>query len=253
MKPLIPILAGGIALLTSCGPSAFDVALQVRQPSRSGLDLSGKTMSVVYLSNDDQATETQSFSQASRLSYLLESNYFDGKEAVGMYKLDRNPKGDYSQRDTLIRMVVGTGDDVVFLVDEPESAASSSYNVYVLDSMSGSDEVKRFAGASSIGEEFVPDWKVAQFEILYFDSSSQWNKASQLAFENRWAEAMQVWMDIAGSSKNPVRRAAACYDTSIACFLLGDKALALKWLDRADASYKLESSPSLRRLFNTLK
>lgn len=253
MKRLIPILAGGVALLASCGPSAFDVTLQVRQPSRSGLDLSGKTMSVVYLSNGDEAIRTQSFNQASRLANILESNYFDGKEAVGMYQLDHNPAGDYSQRDTLIRMVVGTGDDVVFLVDAPEAAASDAYNVYVLDSMSGSDEVKKFAGTSGIGGEFVPDWRVAQFEILYFDSSSQWNKASQLAYENRWAEAMQIWMDLAGSSKNPVRRAAACYDTSIACFLLGDKSLALKWLDRADASYKLETSPSLRALYNKLK
>ena len=150
-------------------------------------------------------------------------------------------------------MVVGTGDDVVFLVDTPEQGHQAAYNVYVLDSMSGSDEVKKFAGESRIGDEFAPDWVMVSLEVLYFEAASRWDKAMDYVEVDRWADAMKVWMEIAGDTRNNIRRAAACYDTAIASWLLGDKALAYKWLDRADASYPLDASKSLRRLFNTLK
>ena len=253
MKRLILLTALAGLLLTACGPQSYTKYLHVRQPSLSGLDLSKKTMSVVYLSDSDTLVEAASLQQAKFLANNLEKNYFDGQEKVGFYRLDKDPKGDYSQRDTLIRMVVGTGDDVIFLVDTPERGHQAAYNVYVLDSMSGSDEVKKYAGESRIGDEFAPDWVLVCFEVLYFESASRWDSALDYVEADKWDKAMALWMEIAGDTSNNVRRAAACYNCAIASWLLGDKKLAIKWLDRADASYSLYESKSLRQVFATLK
>ena len=253
MKRLILLTALAGLLLTACGPQTYTKYMHVKQPSRSGMDLSKRTMSVVYLSDADSLTEMASSRQANFLAANLEKHYFDGEEKVAIYRLDKDPNGDYTQRDTLIRLVVGTGDDVVFLVDTPEQGHQAAYNLYVLDSMGGSDEVKKFAGENRIGDEFAPDWVLVSLDLLYFDSSSRWDKSMDYAEEDRWEEAMKVWMEIAADAKSPVRRAAACYDTAIAAWLLGNKQLALKWLDRADASCVFSESRSLRHLFTTLK
>lgn len=253
MKRIILLTALAGLLLTACGPQTYTKYMHVRQPSRSGMDLSKRTMSVVYLSDKDSLTEIASAKQANFLAANLEKNYFGGEEKVAIYRLDKDPKGDYSQRDTLIRMVVGTGDDVVFLIDTPEQGHQAAYNVYVLDSMSGSDEVKKFAGKNRIGDEFSPEWVLVNFDVLYFEAASRWDKATDYVEEDQWEEAMKVWMEIASDSSNNLRRAAACYNTAIASWLLGEKELAIKWLDRADASYQLDSAKTLRRLFKTLK
>ena len=253
MKRIILLTALAGLLLAACGPQTYTKYMHVRQPSRSGIDLSKRTMSVVYLSDADSLTEIASSKQANFLAANLEKSYFEGEQKVAIYRLDKDPKGDYSQRDTLIRMIVGTGDDVVFLVDTPEQGHQAAYNVYVLDSMGGSDEVKKFAGENRIGDEFSPEWVLVNFDVLYFESASRWDKAMDYVEVDRWSDALKVWMEIASDTGNSVRRAAACYDAAIATWLLGDKQLAVKWLDRADASYKLDSAKTLRRLFNTLK
>ena len=167
--------------------------------------------------------------------------------------MEIQPEGEPESEPVRVMQYGDQGDDVVFLVDTPEQGHQAAYNVYVLDSMSGSDEVKKFAGESRIGDEFAPDWVMVSLEVLYFEAASRWDKAMDYVEVDRWADAMKVWMEIAGDTRNNIRRAAACYDTAIASWLLGDKALAYKWLDRADASYQLDASKSLRRLFNTLK
>ena len=247
------LLTAAVLLLSACGPQTFRVYYQVRQPSRAGLDLSKKTMSVVYLSDPDTTVSALACRQATELARTLEENYFDGKTAVGFYELEKDPAGDYSQTDTLIRMVVGTGDDVVFLLETPDMSAPSVYQIYALDSMSGSDQVLKFAGSGTVGEEFVPNWKYVAFEVIYFESSGKWTQACGAVDDGNWDYALKLWMELAGQGKNMIRRAGACYDAAIACYLLGDKPLAYKWLDRADAACPLEESQSLRRLFNTLK
>lgn len=250
MKRLFLLLLGAATLLTACGPQSFTTALQVRQPSMSGLDLAKKTLSVVYLSDPDTLVENRAEQQALLLAAQLEDDYFDRREAVNIFKLEKDPAGDYAQADTLIRMVLGTGDDVVFLVDTPD--AEGNYRVYAFDSMSGSDEVRKFSGRGTPGREFSPGWKEVRFEVLYFDSSRQWAQAADLAYDNKWAEAAQLWMEFATQGQE-VRRASACYNTSLACYLMGDKTLALKWLDQADALCPLEQSTYLRRFLATVK
>ena len=40
-------------MVVSCGPSRHAIYLEMRYPSKSGLDLAGKVISVVYMENDD--------------------------------------------------------------------------------------------------------------------------------------------------------------------------------------------------------
>ena len=53
MKRIILLTALAGLLLTACGPQTYTKYMHVRQPSRSGMDLSKRTMSVVYLSDKD--------------------------------------------------------------------------------------------------------------------------------------------------------------------------------------------------------
>lgn len=251
MKRILFLLFATATLLTGCMPQTFYRNLQVRRPSPSGLDLARKTMSVVYLSDPDTTVENVAQRQALRLAAQLESDYYERRESVGVFRLDKDPAGDYHQFDTLVRLIVGTGDDVVFLVDTPEGDGGN-YSIYTLDSMSGSDKIYHSAGVGSTFSAFVPDWKEVTFEVLYFDSASKWVKASNLAYDDKWADAARIWMELAESGK-PLQRAAACYNVGLASFLLGDSDLAVKWLDRSDAYCKLEPTPRLRKIIASLQ
>ena len=101
----------GLAL-SACSPQTFTMNVDMRYPSKSGLDLSRKTMSIVYM-DDGTADTTFSNRIASSLARTLEEEYFRGNEAVGVYKVP----SDSVTLDFMHNLVMDTGDDVVFLLD----------------------------------------------------------------------------------------------------------------------------------------
>ena len=154
--------------LAACSPQTLTLNVDMRHPSKSGIDLSRKTMSVVYM--DDGAADT-AFSNgvASSLARSLEEDYFAGREAVGVYKIP----ADSVSLDLMHRLVIDTGDDVVFLIGPPafgEVALSDNvarkdsksvdsayvtqaqipYNakLFVYDSMDKDDRMQMFRGSS---------------------------------------------------------------------------------------------------------
>ncbi len=163
------LFAGCAALvLASCSPQTFTMSVEMRHPSKSGIDLSRKSMSIVYM-DDGQADTTFSNRVASALARSLEEDYFNGNEAVGVYKIP----SDSVTLDLMHNLVMDSGDDVIFLLGnpafgEPSVAKNVSlkdarsvdsayvthvqipYNVklYVYDSMDKSDKVKNFRGNS---------------------------------------------------------------------------------------------------------
>ena len=75
---LIPFLS--LALMAvSCGPSRHAIHLEMRYPSKSGLDLAGKVLSVVYLENDNEQGNLFNESMADAFAYNLERDYGTGE------------------------------------------------------------------------------------------------------------------------------------------------------------------------------
>ncbi|MBR4687424.1 MAG: hypothetical protein IKP01_03840, partial [Bacteroidales bacterium] len=111
----LPLILGLSALaLAACSPQTLTMSVDMRHPSKSGIDLSRKTISIVYM--DDGAVDT-TFSNgvASALARSLEEDYFSGREAIGMYKVP----ADSVSLDLMHRLVIDSGDDVIFLFGPP--------------------------------------------------------------------------------------------------------------------------------------
>ena len=287
--------------LYSCDPQAFSMNVEMRYPSKSGLDLSGKSIAVVYLENDPKRDSVFNEYMANGFASSLEKEYFGGESSVSLYRKARSASGDYSSVDSLANLVMSTGDDVVFLFDAPEfgdvkvsdrqSAPGDTamyYDVsiplkiklYAFDSMAGKDTVMMWNGSRNIkqtvtadvytskddvygmvwpsmsasGEAvgqmsskiFMPTWVTEQYTLVYFDSPDDWDTASEAAYNFKWKEAVSIWLKLVDTN-NVTRRSCAEYDIALACYMLGDNALALKWLDQSDADYKLPLSAGLRK------
>ena len=152
--------------LAACSPQTLTLNVDMRHPSKSGIDLGRKTMSIVYM---DSADSTFSNGVASSLARTLEEDYFAGNEAIGVFKIP----ADSVSLDLMHRLVIDTGDDVVFLLGPPSfgevalaenvalkepknvdsafvAQAQIPYNakLFVYDSMDKQDRLQVFRGNS---------------------------------------------------------------------------------------------------------
>jgi len=245
-----------ILAIASCSPQTFNLNVDVRQPSRSGLDLSSKTFAVVYLEEGTEADSTFTRPMAEGFTASLEEDYFGGEEVVGVYSIPMR-EGDYSSKDTLVRLVLDTGKDVVFLFDKVERGESElTVRLYVYDSMNKSDNVLSMSGNTHLhlqpgavgaqaANKFLSQWATMSVPVVYYNSAS-WEKAAYYAVDFDWRSAVKEWIRLATEAKDLRKRACACYNVALGCFMLGDSGLALKWLDMADNAEKLDLSHSLR-------
>ncbi|MBQ9193942.1 MAG: hypothetical protein IJ156_09515 [Bacteroidales bacterium] len=168
MRRSILLAALAALSLAACSPQTLTLSVDMRYPSKSGVDLSRKTMSIVYM-DDGTADSTFSNAVASSLARSLEKDYFRGEENIGVYKIP----SDSVSLDLMHRLVMDTGDDVVFLLGPPafgevslgantavqnpknvDSAfvaqAQIPYNarLFVYDSMDKDDNLRIFRGSS---------------------------------------------------------------------------------------------------------
>lgn len=208
MKKLLYLVAA-MAALCSCEPSVFNMLVERREPSVSGINLSGKTMSVVYM--DDLSGKDTVFNAgfAQGFAQALEEDYFDGKEAVAVYRMEKDMAGNYADRDTLVGLAVESADDVVFLADSPEfgkislgsrsgatvmAQAPFQLRLYAYDTMELSDSVRVFAGSSkvgqnlSIGEDADEEQIEEKFYASLYDAGSSTGKAAAKKFLSNWSE-----------------------------------------------------------------
>lgn len=164
-------------MAVSCGPSSFTMDVEMRDVSRSGLDLGMKTFSVVYIDNGDRTDSSFAASAAEGFAQKLESEYFSGEKVIGVYRLDSMPGAVYSSKDTLLNLLMDVSTDVVFVMEPPvlgpatagrpekvktggNIPADSSYlsevevpfyvSLHVYDSMNKADSVFSFAGHSKV-------------------------------------------------------------------------------------------------------
>lgn len=185
-------LLAALLALASCAPQAFVIRPEMRTASKSGLNLAGKSMGVVYLTNGNESSDQFNASIAEGFATKLEEDYFGGHPEVGLFKMPYQKGGDYSDKDTLVSLVMESGKDVIFLFDlpdlgkpvvgqplkvagkarrSPDSAYVSNVSVgfltkvYVYDSMNKDDKVLAFNGDKSLSTDVYNDGSTSKENI----------------------------------------------------------------------------------------
>lgn len=300
------MVAGALVAMVSCAPQAFVVSPEMRGPSKSGLNLTGKSMAVVYLTDDNTRGTSFNASAAAGFATRLEEDYFGGDREIELFTARVDDGADYASKDSLINLVMETGKDVVFLIDIPELGipsvnepvrvsgrkvpADSAYisvasvpfatKIFVYDSMNKEDKVFGFAGSRNFkvdvysdGKEskeeiindvwkniapgaenagysaagaFMSTWKQDDFHVIYYDGAeSAWDKGAEYAYSYKWKEAISQWTTLL-KCRNDEKKACAAYNIALGCFMCGQPALALEWLDRSDGYTPVSLSTNLR-------
>lgn len=309
MKRALALCFAAALLAVSCGPSKHAVHVEMRHPSKTGVELAGKNVAVVYLEGDNAVSSEFGESMADGFAYTLEQDYGPGTQ-IGIYRMRSIAGADYSQKDSLFNILMDTGSDVVFLFDTLKfgtmtvggasrvtypSSADSSYlsygsisytmKLYCYDGMNQEDKVQAYGGTSvarpeifsngkddstittskawkclgaegwdagiKVADSFKSQWKHEQYSIVYYEGE-KWYHALEKAEQYDWKGAMDIWMQLL-STNDPMRRACAAYNISVACYMLGDYYLALEWLDLSDKDNKLPISDALRKRIDARK
>ena len=274
MKRLYTLLFLFSILISSCVPYRHAVQVEMRYPSKSGVELSGKIISVVYLDSGNLTADTFNASLAQGFATELENDYATGEGSIGVYSLqDRG--GKYHQKDTLVNLLMDTGCDAVFLFDKVgmtpigENTTKVSIKLYCFDAMNKDEKVFSFVGnkvvdlavddlseeafktGAVVADTFKSQWKHEQYSIVYYENE-QWYNALTKAQAYDWKGAMDIWMGLL-STKDRYKRACAEYNIAVACYMLGDYTLASEWLDSSDKDNKLPVSDALRKRIDARK
>lgn len=270
MRNILPLSFAFLAavLMSSCSPSAYILNLESRGPSTSGIDLSGKSLAVVYLESQDGSDSMFNNRVSDALAYSIEEDLFEGKEAVKVYSLPKDPNGKYSSKDTLSQYVMLLDADVVMLLDTPSMSEKNTRKLtpvnsklYVYDSMADddvttldshtsvtslADSTKALNIGKSLASPLKSKWVKEDFTFIYFeDFEGKWTKAVSLADDFKWTDAMEIWMELA-KHHNTAKAACAKFNIAQTCYILEQYDLALEWLDSSEDSYPLSITPGLR-------
>ena len=252
----------------SCGPSRHAIHLEMRYPSKSGLDLAGKTVSVVCLENDNEQGNQFNEGMADAFAYTLENDYGTGEGSIGVYRMRTDAGTDYSSKDFMLGLLVDTDADVVFLFDTlklgnmlSDGSTQFTMALYGFDGMDKNEQVHAYKGSSAavladgapksgtaVASSFKSQWKNEQFSLMYFENE-KWYKALDKAEAYDWKGAMDIWMELL-STNDMLRRSCASYNIATACYLMQEYDLAKEWLDQSDKDNKLQHSETLRKRIN---
>lgn len=256
--------------LAACSPQVYPLYLDVRQPSSSGLDLSRKTMSLVYMDGNNGLDSLFDRQVASAMARKLEEDYFGGEPVIGLYHIPSEAEVSLEKMHSL---VMDTEGDVIFVLsshldkmsDDPAVLIPLNTKLSVYDSM-GEDKVLNYAGSAALKNEgkdslavqaedmagriasrFLSNWKTESFSFYYYEGpGDDWYDALSLLTQGKMGKAMDLWMPLVKKG-NVVRRACAAYNLAMAFYLLEDFRMSSYWLDYADKLEGLSLSEGLRK------
>ena len=170
--------------------------IEMRYPSKSGLDLSRKSMAVVYADGGAQSDSTFLRSLASGFARKMEEDYFGGQEVIRLFHVPGDTASTV-RKSYMQDLVMDTGEDVVFYFASPEfgaigmgenapsslSGRDSAYvcpvvvpfklKVSAYDSMDKNDRVLYFNGSSSVRPQVYNDGRTGYDGIV----SRAWDAA----------------------------------------------------------------------------
>lgn len=275
MKRSLFLLFLPVLMTVSCGPSQHAVHVEMRYPSKSGIELSGKVVSVIYVLGDEENAGEFSAAMADGFAYALETDYATGEGSVGVYSI-QDEGGRYSHKDTLVNLLMDTGADAVFLFDrvsfqkmDNNDLLKYSIRLHCFDAMNPSENVYTFAGSSiaetgenslqevgweagmTVAGSFKSQWKHEQYSIVFYDKPI-WYNALEKADSYQWKQAMDIWLALLDTN-DPLKRSSAEYNIAVACYMLGDYILASEWLDLSDKDNRLPLSDGLRKRIDARK
>ena len=99
-----------------------------------------------------------------------------------------------------------------------------------------------------VADAFKAQWKHEQYSIVYYDGE-KWYDSLEMAERHDWKGAMEIWMELL-STNDLMKRSCAEFNISVACYMLGDYALAIEWLNLSDKHNKLPISEAMRKRIN---
>ncbi len=264
MNRSVLILSGLVTLVAACSPSKYSVAVELSSPSKSGISLVGKTVSVAYRNNGDSEDSLFLARTADSFIEVLEDEYFDGEESVPLFKVDAAVDEDVTAKDGMVDLIMATGTDLAFLFDVAPSeggVVTSELKLYAYDSLNPADTVRLYTGKVTLGkwdaalygqvvgqksaDIFSPQWTREYISFYYF-SSDKWNEAVEDASQYKFREAADIWLSLV-QSKDTYKAACAQYNIAAVCYIFGQYPLALKWLDMADKNYSIPETAVLRK------
>ncbi len=255
-----------MSMFVSCSPQVYEIALEMRRPSSSGLDLTGKSVAIFYPSGLSGKEMQLTGSAAAVLADRLDAAYPES-DSTRLYTIAYTDAfSRMATPDSLVNLVLKTDADVVFLFGHPEKFADGyvtgdfTLPLWCYDALGGDNggvkpfSVKAYAreSASTSGEtigerissSFVPTWREEEFGIWYRDSTA-WIEALQKAADLKWDEAIKDWMAILAKTTEPYHRSCLEYNIGLGCFMMGSNALARQWLTQSAAEYESDLTTAL--------
>lgn len=267
MKRIFAIAVAAI-LLCACSYQRYALNLSLMEPSYINIGISGKDVAIAYLESDDERDTLFSNAFATGLAQGIERDYFNGKNVIDIYRLPCEVGEDYLETGGMEDMVMEFDSDLVICLPLAEFSGNKiSQTVYLydaMDSLSRRRVIKKLGSlvdgvdlgdiALSMGEDtevaLKPNWSAREFNLLYFDSGRNWYYAIYAAANDKWDEAVDIWMPYV-TKESPIQKACAAYNIALACFLHREHSLALEWLDFADGCTELQESGELRNLIKS--
>lgn len=216
MKKNLCAVVGIMLGVASCGPAAFVMNIDMRQPSKSGMNLAGKSVAVAYL--EDARDTAFSKAVAEGFAGALEKEYFGGEQRIGVFKMPKNRAADYSQADTLRNLVMDSEGDVVFLFDVPEPGEKTvttaaeygketvsmplGLRMYAYDSRSQEDTVRTFKGRTVLSTVMAFPRAISDYELLgkFIEDGARVGEKSATNFLSQWQPTEFVFYYYEGSS-----------------------------------------------------
>lgn len=234
--------------MVACGPSMYTMEVEMRSPSASGYDFTGRSIGIVYVHGAQPGDSTLCAGLADQLAAGLEIAYNDGETVIPFYTLPYSQGADYAAKDTLVNYMVALDHDVLFLISGADVQAGTA-DVSVLDAMDKTEKVHTYQSVSNqidLGLQFSPVW-TRENHMLFFYDNQKWLEAADLAASMDFSAAMEKFLALAGTGTAD-RKASAAYDIAYCCYMLGEYSLALEWLKQCEAYYSLPDTAKLRRL-----
>ena len=159
------ILIAAAFILAACSPETFTMNIEMRHPSRSGLDLGRKSIAVVYADNGNSRDTLFLRNVAAGFAQTMEEDYYGGQELITLFRTPADTT--LSSKERLTKLIMETGSDVVFVFDTPEfgepmageksAALPFKLKLYAYDSMNKDDQVLSYNGSSAVKTDVTPE------------------------------------------------------------------------------------------------
>ncbi len=248
------ILPALTLLLVSCSPRIYTSYrdVEVRKPSRSGIDLTGKSVAFVFPSGLDSQETALYASLADAFASRLDEAYPES-DSVSVFTLPYS-KSNF-ETDSLVNLVLDADCDLLFMLGRPGQFGQSGYRqgecmipLVTYDAMSADDKpVRHFSIAANAGpdpaksgeligvrisQSFLPEWQSEVISFFYTEESS-WMDAAGDATLMRWQDAMRKWIALLDKETDLNRRACLEYNMGVACMMTGRPDLAVSWFEQS--------------------